>query len=197
MKNLSKILTLILLLAVLVTLVACNSVSDLVPYAYGVYISDVAVDENGVCTVRLSRGETDYLVGESVINVAVYEEGFWARYTYDVSFDGKAIFSAVEECLAQNGTLLNGQQFSTLKIIYDYDTIYKSMKSNNSATKNGKSYKHSFVVEKEPFVATLTRDVPRQSAWYGVAIAGAVVLLSGGLTLTYARGKYGRKKDEN
>ena len=181
----------------MLTCVACNSVSDLVPSVYGVYINSVVVDENGVCTVRLSRGETDYLVGESQINIAIYEEGFWTRYTYDVSFDGKAIFSAVEETLAQDGTLLNGQEYSTLKVIYDYDTIYKSIKSEGVRTKVSGNYVHSFEVDKTPFNTQLTRVMPRQSVWYGVAIAGAVVILAVALTLTYCRGKYGRKQEEN
>ena len=195
MKNLSKALTIILLLALVLTCVACNSVSDLVPSAYGVYINSVVVDDNGVCTVRLSRGETDYLVGESQINIAIYEEGFWTRYTYDVSFDGKAIFSAVEEALAQDGTLLNGQKYSTLKVIYDYDTIYKSIKSDAKPIKADGKYSHLFQVEKAPFHASLERELARQSVWYGTAIAGAVVVLAIALTLTYFRGHYGRKKE--
>ena len=180
----------------MLTLVACNDTSDRVSYVYGVYIKSIEVSD-GVCIVRLSRNESEYLVGESSIDISTVSGDFFDEYIYDVAFDGKAIFSAVEECLAQNGTLLDGQNISTLKIIYDYDTIYKSMKSDSAVTKNGKNYTHSFVVEQAPFDVTLTRDVPCQSAWYGVAIAGAVVLLGILITLTYVRGKYGRKKDEN
>ena len=181
----------------MVTLVACNNAGDEVSYAYGVYIKGVSVDENGQCTAALTRNQTAYLVGESSIDVVFVEKGFWTYYTYTVAFDGSAIFSAVEDALAQDGTLLNGQEYSTLKIIYDYDTIYKSIKSEGVRTKVSGNYAHSFEVDKTPFNTQLTRVMPRQSVWYGVAVAGAVVILAVALTLTYCRGKYGRKQEEN
>ena len=179
----------------MLTFVACSNTGDTVDYIYGVYIKSVSV-ENGVCTVCVSREENQHLVGKSSIEVYIEQGSFFEKYTYNVRFDGYSIFSAVEEALAQDGTLLNGQEYSTLKIIYDYDTIYKSMKSDGVRTKNNGKYIHSFAVESSSFDVQLTRNVARQSMWYAVAIAGAVVLLGGGLTLTYCRGKYG-KKEEN
>ena len=196
MKNLSKILTLILLLTFLLTFVACSNADDEVRHVYGVYIKSATV-ENDVCTVRLSFEESSWLVGKASVDTSVQTDSFFERYTYVIVCNGKAIFSAVENALAQDGTLLNGQEYSTLKIIYDYDTIYKSIKSEGVRTKVSGNYVHSFEVDKTPFNTQLTRVMPRQSVWYGVAIAGAVVILAVALTLTYCRGKYGRKQEEN
>ena len=194
MKNLSKILTIILLLTFLLTFVACSEADDEVRYVYGVYIKSVDVVDD-VCTVRLSFGESDCLVGKASVDISSETDSFFERYTYVVVFNGKAIFSAVKDALAQDGTLLNGQEYSTLKIIYDYDTIYKSIKSTGRRVKVDDQYIHSFDVEDAPFRCQLTRDIPRQSVWYAVAISGAVVLVALGLTLTYIRGKYGRKEE--
>ena len=71
------------------------------------------------------------------------------------------------------------------------------MKSNGNIQDSDDKYHHLFEVGRAPFKADLTRTVSNQSAWYGVAIGGALVLLAVGLTLTYIRGKYGRKKQEN
>ena len=202
LKNLnhsSKIITALFLVVVLFALVGCNQIDgtdNTTRYDYGVYVQSVIV-EDGVCTVRLSRIETDLMVGVSVITVSTAENGFFDRYDYTVTFDGNAIFSAVGDLLQQDVTLLNGQEYSTLKIIYDYDTIYKSMKSEGNQQKSDGEYHHSFEVEKAPFKVDLTRAVANQSVWYGVAISGALVLLALGLTLTYIRGKYGRKEQEN
>ena len=199
MNHSSKILTALFLVVILFVLVGCNQIDDTGSttwYDCGVYVQSVVV-EDGVCTVQLARTETDLMVGRSVIAVCMAEDVFFDRYDYTVTFDGNAIFSAVEGLLQQDVTLLNGQEYSTLKIIYDYDTIYKSMKSNGNHQNSDDKYHHLFEVERAPFKADLTRTVANQSAWYGVAIGGALVLLAIGLTLTYIRGKYGRKKQEN
>ena len=196
MKNLSRILTLILLLTFLLTFVACSNADDEVRHVYGVYIKSATV-ENDVCTVRLSFEESSWLVGKASVDTSVQTDSFFERYTYVIVCNGKAIFSAVENALTQDGTLLNGQEYSTLKIIYDYDTINKSVKSGGRIVKVDDKYIHSFDVEDAPFSCQLTRDIPRQSVWYAVAISGAVVLVVLGLTLTYIRGKYGRQKEEN
>lgn len=199
MNHSSKIITALFLVVILFALVGCNQVDgtdNVTRYDYGVYVQSVIV-EDGVCTVRLARTETDLMVGVSVVAVSMVEDGFFDMYNYTITFDGNAIFSAVEGIIQQDVTLLNGQKYSTLKIIYDYDTIYKSMKSQGNTQKSDGKYYHSFEVERALFRAGITRAVANQSVWYGVAIGGAVLLLAVGLTLTYIRGKYGRKKQEN
>ena len=194
MKNLSKIATILLLLLVGLVAVGCNS-TDTAPATYGVYVKSVTVEED-VCTVRLSRSGKGESLQDSVIAVEEVSGNFFDTYIYTVSFDGGATFSAVNNLLTQDGTILDGEEYSTLKIVYDYDTIYKSIKSDGVYTKSGKTHTHSFEVVEGPFQVTLTREVPNQSTWYAVAIGGTVaLLLAVAVTLKVVRGKYGRKEE--
>ena len=155
MNHLSKTLILIILLALVFTLVACNEVEPS-NSTYGVYLKSASV-EDGVCTVRLSRSAKGDSLGESQIVVEGEEDHFFTHYVYSVTFDGEAIFCAVEQLLTQDGTILDGAEYSTLKIVYDYDTIYKSIKSDGVHTKSGRTNTHSFEVSKGPVEMHLKR----------------------------------------
>lgn len=163
---------------------------------YGVYVKSADVVDD-VCTVHLARSGKGESVGDSVILIEMTGGSFFDTYHYTVSFDGEAIFSAVSDAITQDGTILDGKEYSTLKIVYDYDTIYKSTKSDGVQSKSGRTHTHSFEVTNAPFQASLTRDVPNQSVWYAVAIGVTVALLLGVVTLMAVRGKYGRKNQEN
>lgn len=190
----SKIATILLLLVVMLVSVGCNK-TDTPPATYGVYVKSVTV-EDGVCTVRLWRSKSGESLGDSVIAVDVVEGSFFDSHVHTITFDGGAIFSAVKLLLTQDGTILEGKEYSTLKIVYDYDTIYKSIKSDGVYKKSGRTHTHSFEVEEGPFQVTLTREVPNQSVWYAVAIGGTVaLLLAVAVTLKVVRGKYGRKEE--
>lgn len=195
MNHLSKTLILIILLALTLTLVACNEVEPS-NSTYGVYLKSASV-EDGVCTVRLSRSAKGDSLGESQIVVEGEEDHFFTHYVYSVTFDGEAIFCAVEQLLTQDGTILDGAEYSTLKIVYDYDTIYKSIKSDGVHTKSGRTNTHSFEVSKGPFEVHLNRQTPRQSTWYAVLIGGAVATVVAFSIAHLVRGKYGRKTQEN
>ena len=197
MKNLSKTLLILLLLAMMFTFVACDKTGDKVDYVFDVNIKSVEVVD-GQCIVHLTREEGGRKVGVSKMSVTQTTSDFYEVYDYTITLEGSAIFSAVSRRLAQDDTLLNGQEYSTLKIIYDYDTIYKSMKSKcDKLTKQDGKYIHSFEVKRGVFDLTLARKTPRQSAWYGTAIGMAVLLLATTLILMYLRGKYGRENQEN
>ena len=179
---------------VMLVSVGCNK-TDIAPATYGVYVKSVTVEED-VCTVRLSRSGKGESLQDSVIAVEEVSGSFFDTYIYTVSFDGGATFSAVNNLLTQDGTILDGEEYSTLKIVYDYDTIYKSIKSDGVYTKSGRTHTHSFEVVEGPFQVTLTREVPNQSVWYAVAIGGTVaLLLAVAVTLKVVRGKYGRKEE--
>ena len=176
-------------------LVGCNEIEPDTA-TYGIYLQSAEVVD-GVCVVRLSRNAKGESFGDSQIVVSGDKGHFVNLYTYTVSFDGEAIFCAVSDRLTQDGTILNGAEYSTLKIVYDYATIYKSIKSDGYYTKSGRNHVHSFEVNEEPFQEVLTREIPRQSTWYAVLIgvAGAVVVVF--VIAKSVRGKYGRKTQEN
>ena len=175
--------------------VGCNK-TDTPPATYGVYVKSVTVEED-VCTVRLSRSGKGESLQDSVIAVEEVGGSFFDTYLYTVSFDGGATFSAVNNLLTQDGTILDGEEYSTLKIVYDYDTIYKSIKSDGVHTKSGRTNTHSFEVSKGPFEVHLNRQTPRQSTWYAVLIGGAVATVVAFSIAHLVRGKYGRKTQEN
>jgi hypothetical protein len=192
---LSKLATIILLLLVGLVAVGCNS-TDTPPATYGVYVKSVTVEDD-VCTVRLSRSGKGESLQDSVIAVEEVGGSFFDTYIYTVSFDGGATFSAVNHLLTQDVTILEGKEYSTLKIVYDYDTIYKSIKSDGEHSKSGRNYVHSFDVSNGPFEATLTRNIPRQSTWYAVLLGGAGAVIVAFVVAHLVRGKYGRKTQEN
>ena len=113
----SKIATILLLLVVMLVSVGCNK-TDTPPATYGVYVKSVTVEED-VCTVRLSRSGKGESLQDSVIAVEEVSGSFFDTYIYTVSFDGGATFSAVDNLLTQDGTILDGEEYSTLKIVYE------------------------------------------------------------------------------
>jgi hypothetical protein len=175
--------------------VACNQVEPDTA-TYGVYLKSAEVVD-GQCVVHLSRSGSDEALGQSQIAIVEEKGHFVNTYTYTVTFDGEAIFCAVQSRLTQDGTILNGAEYSTLKIVYDYATIYKSIKSDGEHSKSGRNYVHSFDVSNGPFEATLTRKIPRQSTWYAVLLGGAGAVIVAFVVAHLVRGKYCRKTQEN
>ncbi len=197
-SKLFKFLCIALLLTILFVTVGCNKTDEVNTSTYGVYVKEVSKSED-TCTVKLGRSGRGESLGDSVIAITEEKGDFFDTYTYTVTFDGGAIFSAVAERLTQDGTISNEEEKSSLKIVYDYDTIYKSIKSDGITGKNGRTYSHLFEVKEQSFQAVLTREIPNQATWYAVLI-GVTVFLTVGAVVTVViigKRKNGRKTQEN
>ncbi len=177
--------------------VGCGVVSEVSESTYGVFVKEV-VHENDVVTVHLCRSGEGESLGDSIIAITEEDGEFFDSYIYSLTFDGGAIFSAVRDRLTQDGTISGENEDSSLKIVYDYDTIYKSIKSDGTVSKEGGVYSHHFQVNEGMFQVTLTREIPNQSSWYAVLIGVTVALLGVAVGIFAVRGKRnGRKTQEN
>ncbi len=196
LKNLFRIAVLIVSIVLcLFALSACDDVSEPDNYEYVLCVKTVeAVDGEVVVSLNKS-GDGDKIVGtESVYRVWTEYGDFYNEIKTAFDFDGETIFSATEKFLAQYGGKYGVEDFSSLKIVFDYDTIYKSTKSDGEVSKEGDGYVHSYEIERGENTFTLERRYPRSSSWYGLTAGIAVfVIVVAGVVVLIKRGKYGRQ----
>lgn len=190
-----------MILTCLFSLSACDDVEQTSEYGYFLAVESVS-EKDGEVQVKLilSTAENDNTLDMVKANcfVAVERDGFfYDKAEYIFRLDGESIFSATEDFLALYGTNYAVEDFSSLKIVFDYVTIYKSTKSDGVRLESGKKYVHSFEIENTDNVFVLDRRIAHSSAWYGVTIIATVCAVGAVIAVAVIkRGKYGRKNEE-
>lgn len=180
----------------LLSLSACDDGTE---YTHEIFRLQVDVTSDGEeVVVRLSdedENEDSRTYPMNYTRSVFSEKGvFYNDIKTVLHFDGESIFSATETFLAQYGEEYGVEEFSSLKIVFDYDTIYKSTTSNGERTKIGNNYVHSFEISRTDCDFTLERRYANSSVWYGLS-AGITVFAVAivGIVAVIKRGKYGRK----
>lgn len=195
LKNSFRIAVLIVSIVLcLIALSACDDVSETNNYDYVLRVKSVEIVDGEVVVHVDKSGDGDEIVGtEGVYRVWTEYGDFYNEIKTVFVFDGETIFSATENFLAQYGGNYGVEDFSSLKIVFDYDTIYKSTKSDGEVSKVGSGYVHSHEIERGENSFTLERRYPRSSAWYGLTAGVAVfAVVVAGVVVLIKRGKYGR-----
>ncbi len=116
-----------------------------------------------------------------------------------ISICPSTIFSAVDALIPQEERILDGIEYSVLKVYLKYDTIYKSIKSDaQSVVKKGKTYTHLFDIESDVASQSYTLHLKQQNSasWYSVLISACIVVcaLAVGLYLSIKGGLWRNKK---
>lgn len=195
LKNSFRIAVLIVSIVLcLIALSACDDVSETNDYDYVLRVKSVEIVDGEVVVHVDKSGDGDEIVGtEGVYRVWTEYGDFYNEIKTVFDFDGETIFSATENFLAQYGGNYGVEDFSSLKIVFDYDTIYKSTKSDGEVSKVGGGYVHSHEIVRGENSFTLERRYPRSSSWYGLTAGVAVfAVVVAGVAVLIKRGKYGR-----
>ncbi|MCQ2602916.1 MAG: hypothetical protein MJ193_03190 [Clostridia bacterium] len=152
-------------------------------------------DDTIIVTVKIGK---ERIVGNAQLDNTVEKKNSFFNITKNTyQIDGVAIYGGIVGNLTQDELNFDGKTYSHLKIVFDYDTINKSTKSNGDLSKDGKHFVHSFVLDDGQNNITLERETPNTAVWYETLIGCAVALMIIVATIVALKGKYGREKDEN
>jgi hypothetical protein len=181
MRGLAVIL---LIAATALTLFACNPPAEDVITEYGVYITDFTHDiENSSTIVHLAftTEEEKYLDGITCPVEIEWQADAWWDYTTTIyTLPSAEIVRAVEaETSVSDRTDENGVYYPGVRVVLEWDTLYKNLISNGEVAKLGKVYRHIFALDggEEVQDFMVLDRTPYKPAWYGLAVGIAVALL--------------------
>ncbi len=121
----------------------------------------------------------------------VDEGPFFYRRDTRLILDPQAIYSAVTGAMTQEDWMHDGLKYKELKIVFRYDTIYKSVTTDGQTVKSGKHYLHSYMLESDESEHTvlISQRTQNTANWYsvlilcmlivGVAVVAAVLAVKG------------------
>lgn len=175
---------------------SCNAKNDNESDVFNLSIKLVEYADD-LIIVSVEIGD-ERVVGTAERKSFVEKENSFFNVTKSVyEIDGVAIYGGIVDELTQDELNFGGKTYSHLKIVFDYDTIYKSTKSDGEISRDGKYYVHSFVLDDSLNNVLLERETPNTAVWYETLMGSAVALIIIVATIVALKGKYGRKKDEN
>jgi|GEM_PF-4044381 len=174
---------------------------------YGAYISRIDYDDENMtmtAVVSLTNDGAKMMKLNDTETVQVdwnYQKSkvgaFKFRYDYRASFNPNRIFCAVENTLTQEQRKnKNGDEYS-LKVVFEYATIYKSLKGDVTPKKSGNYYLLDFDVLKDEtsFETKFSIETQNSAAWYGTLIAVACACFIVIMFVKARRKNNGERKD--
>ena len=180
----TAILMLICLFCV-VTLCACNNQSKQVEVSqrqYNAYIS-IGYPQDGTeayVYVMLSGDEEGSLESPIGWEVAFYAKNTWYNaQDVTISVPAEAICAEIESMMTEDMYFHDDVEYDSLKIIFRYDTIYKSIHSDADAVVRGDGkYVHLFTLDGDEEMQTFHLNLTSQNAasWYTMLIACVIIL---------------------
>lgn len=183
-------------------LCACDK-EEAPPAEYNLYYKGIAFDrDNSVAyAVICLTGTEEEKLDTELARRAQVTDGFWyinSLTTY--SFNPSTLYSELLAAVTQDDMVYDGIAYSDLKIMFAYDTIYKSVSSDGKIGKVKNVYRHSYFPDEsaDSFTAGFNRSVQNSANWYTVLIsaglaAGAVAVI---ITAGLKRSKWLKKKEE-
>ena len=196
----AAVIVIVVLACVLLT--ACDNAESSGDFEYGMYVRRTLYDKDeGVMTVYVSLTNDDSLKIEGANANWHYQKfelnAFFGRYDYTVNFSPSTIFCAVENSLTQEQRIVDGVEYNVLKVVFEYATIYKSLKSEGEVSKLSGYYLHDFALDESEtsFDTTLCLRTQRSAAWYGVLIAVAVAIFGVVIAIMIVRRKKYAKQE--
>lgn len=198
------VLLIIVLLLSSIFLCSCNKEGIISDDERCLYLNYISYDQENltmIATVSLS-GEGSNRIPNAFIPVKSESKDvnvFFVKYITNITFNEQTIFSAVDDFITQEQRKLDGIEYSTLKVVFTYGTIYKSTTSNGEVYKSGRNYYHNFNIENADNnkQILLERQAAYSASWYILLAGIAVVLGVVVVVITVIRGKHGRSKEES
>lgn len=149
--------------------------------------------------VMLSGKDEDQLEATVRWNSKSYAKNVWYNVQdVEMTVDSAALCKEISELMTEDMYVRGDVTYKHLKIVFRYDTIYKSISSDaDSVVMSGGKYVHMFVLDKNSDAQKCNLHLTSQNAasWYTMLIACviifAVILL--GVTLA-VKGKLWQKK---
>lgn len=184
-----RIISVLLVAIILATasgmLFACDEKSEEnAPIERSIYVYKIDLPEQSDVAnvyVSFSKGE----LGQKIDGVSAKWES--ESYKINVWYNGSnsyftlnpdSIFSALREQLPQESLIKDDVVYNRLKVIFRYDTIYKSIKSDGEVSRNGRTYTHTFELDEASKEVTYKLSVrsANSASWYSVLIASALMV---------------------
>lgn len=200
-KHVSRLLLALALMAVLlmaIPLSACDRIDN--TRAERIYRLDIVqagqTDEGVVAYVALSSNEG---IADANYLSYVHSDGtFYDRQEIWLTLSPKSIYSAVYDRLAQEEGVMDVLENNRLIVIFRYDTIYKSIKSNGKVVRSGGKYVHCFELDSQSDQDTiyLTRRAANSASWYTVLAASGLILLALLTLFVVLKRNYGRRQEK-
>ncbi|MEG2450935.1 MAG: hypothetical protein RSB09_04280 [Clostridia bacterium] len=173
--------------ALLMSVVACNKTEEVALKDNSLYLFDLEYDKETLtifAQVKSVGDEKSKIAGVELAYTSQSEaKNIWYNHsTTEYILNPKALYSAVDKMIPQDDRTKDDVLYTSLKVVFRYDTIYTSVESNGDVVKNGRYYRHRLLLDKEAteqkFVAE--RDVQNSANWYSTLIcAGIFVLVLG------------------
>ncbi len=172
------------LMLCLLLLCACNEdKTDNQDIERALYLADIEYDSESLtatAVIKFSGVESKKIDG---INTIWHTENSQPNVWYNLSttqiyLNPNAIFSAVKSNIPQDNLEVDGVVYNHLKVVIEYDTIYKSIKSDGQCKKDGKTYHHRFELDAQEVEDTLTISItnPNSANWYSLLIGVAIIV---------------------
>ena len=197
-RVIKSVFVVIAALLCLISFCACNATEQEGSSAERrLYLLGFSYGEDGVvnAVVSISGGE-ELDCFATMLSDPKPQGAFYYSSRTTIVLHPDTIYSAVRGAMSQEDWSYNGIEYNRLKVVFRYDTIYKSVKSDGQIQVSGRYHLHSFPLDEgdSEFQVGLTRKSPNSAAWYGALAAGGVALAVA-LTVTFAVLIKRRKKD--
>ncbi len=182
----------IIILACLISLAACNDISnESGEREYGLKIAALRFDESGVCYVYVGlSSDLEGSLAKATYSSRVIDDGMWMKkQLLEVKLNESETNLRVQEALSEEQLTHNGVKYDKIKVVFRYDTVYKSVKSEAPVLRSGRYYMHCFELGNGGDVAIrLERSAANSANWYVMlAICGLVIMMI--LTFISLRGR--------
>lgn len=135
------------------------------------------------------------------VSYSYAQDTWYNREDVEMSVSSAELYDEVNSVLTDEQRLHDSVIYERLKVVLRYDTIYKSIKSDASVTKQGRYYVHKFATdeaqEQETFYLRLTTQ--NSASWYTLLI-GCVIIFAVALTgvmLAVKGNLWQKKKNKN
>lgn len=166
------------------------------------YLVETAIDTStgtAYAFIGLNGEESDRLKTKAMVASSTVKDGAWyyvnsAEYSYPYA----ELFGETELRIALENRLPEYAQYSELKLIAVYDTVYKRLTSNGSFTKNGNKRTHRLELSEENNTLRVSRSSANTANWYTLLVSCGLIFIAAAITAALAvkgRAKWKRTKE--
>ncbi len=184
-RTLYAVFVVIMCLFCVLFMSACNkteSAATVSQRSYSAYVSYEYPDDIDVvrAVVSFSGKEENLLETKIGWRSVSYARNVWYNaQDVEIYVDGEALYDEIGRRMQDETHVHDGKLYHGLKVVFRYDTIYKSITSDAEAVaRSGRYYRHSFALDDNanPRVCRLYLMTQNSASWYTMLIACVIVL---------------------